>query len=228
MSATFAALDTAPQARARRDCRIGQPRPVDFRTLVGRASWFQLPADVRRRFEAGAHAHHAVFYPGIMEVRASPLGWLMAQVCRLIGTPLAPVTGAAVPVTVEVRDDGRGGMEWLRTYHFRGRGPVQVGSCKRADLDGGLVEIVRGGIGMRLAVTVEDHALHFRSAAYFVELRGRRIPLPLWLTPGAAHVVHADAGGGTFRFTLSFHHPLAGETFFQTGLFRDPVHKARP
>jgi hypothetical protein len=215
MSATFAIFHAAPHARPRRDCRIGQPRPVDFRTLVGRAAWFQLPAAVRRRFETGAHGEASVFYPGVMQVRASVLGWLIANVCRLIGTPLAPVTGDAVPVTVEVRGDGCGGMEWLRTYHFAGRAPVEVGSCKRADVDGSLLEIVRGGIGMRLAVTVEDQALHFRSTAYFLELRGVRVPLPLWLTPGAAHVIHTDQGGGVFRFTLRFVHPLAGETFFR-------------
>ena len=45
------------------------------------------------------------------------------------------------------------------------------------------------------------------------------------LTPGAAHVVHEDQGGDRFRFTLRFAHPIAGETFFQTGVFLDPEHK---
>jgi hypothetical protein len=209
--------------RAEPNCRIGQPRPVDFRALVGRAAWFQLPEAVRRRFERGAHVHGPVFYPGVMQVRASSMGRLVAQVGRLIGTPLAPFTGEDVPVTVEVRDDGRGGILWLRTYHYQGRDPITVGSCKRTDCDGTLLEVVRGGLGMRLRITVEDHALHFRSTAYFAEMFGRRLSIPLLLTPGRAHVAHIDQGGGVFRFTLRFVHPWLDETMFQTGLFRDPV-----
>ena len=49
-----------------------------------------------------------------------------------------------------------------------------------------------------------------------------RLALPLLTSPGRAHVIHSDMGGGTFRFTLIFTHPLFGETLFQDGLFRDP------
>ena len=86
MSLAYAAFDTHDCAS---DTRIGHPRPVDFRALVGRAAWFQLPAPVRARFERGAHTHGPAFYPGVMTVRASPLGRLIAEACRLIGTPLA-------------------------------------------------------------------------------------------------------------------------------------------
>jgi hypothetical protein len=220
MSLAYAAYDTRHH---KTETRIGHPRPVDFRTLVGRAAWFQLPPAVRARFERGVHARGPVFYPGVMDVRASRFGRLIAEVCRLIGTPLAPGVGEDVPVTVEVRQTAAGGIEWLRTYHFQRRAPVEVGSCKRMSVEGELLEVVRGGLGMRLAVTVEDHALHFRSGRYFLETPGGRVPIPLWFTPGRAHVVHEHVADGLFRFTLRFVHPLFGETFFQTGLFRDPV-----
>ena len=220
MSLAYAAFDTHARAS---DMRIGHPRPVDFRALVGRAAWFQLPAPVRARFERGAHAHGPVFYPGVMTVRAAPLGRLIAEACRLIGTPLARGVGEDVPVNVEVRETADGGIEWLRTYHFKRRAPVEVGSCKRLSVEGELLEIVRGGLGMRLCVTVEEHALHFRSERYFLETPAGRAPIPLWLTPGRAHVVHEHVTEGVFRFTLCFVHPLFGETLFQTGLFRDPV-----
>lgn len=220
MSLAYAAFDLCDH-----HTRIGRPRPVDFRALVGRAAWFQLPAPVRARFERGAHANGPVFYPGVMQVHASPLGRLVAEVCRLIGTPLAPGVGDEVPVNVEVRETPDGGIEWLRTYRFKGRAPVEVGSCKRMSIEGELLEVVRGGLGMRSAVTVENHALHFRSESYFFETPGGRIPIPLWFTPGRAHVEHAHVTDEVFRFTMRFVHPLFGETFFQTGLFRDPVRK---
>src|SRR3569833_3617263 len=113
---------------ARSASRIGAPRPVDFHALLGRRDWFALPAAARARFEVGAH-DHPVVYPGAMEVEASPVGLLFALACRLIGTPLAPFSGHAVPVKVEVYEDDHGGMVWDRTYVFPGLVSLLVCSC---------------------------------------------------------------------------------------------------
>ncbi|MBS0297573.1 MAG: DUF4166 domain-containing protein [Proteobacteria bacterium] len=188
---------------------------------MGRKAWFELPAAARHRFEVGAHAQ-AIRYPGAMQVRANLAGLLFAHVCRLIGTPLVTLTGENVPVTVEVYDDGKGAVVWDRTYRFPGRAPMQVSSRKVADRTGRLMEVVRGGLGMALRLSVEDHALHFCSTGYFLILGGLSLPIPTFLTPGHAHVIHTDLGQGRFRFTLSFIHPLWGQTIFQTGVFRDP------
>ncbi len=206
------------------DSRIGRPRAVDFRALLGRPQWFALPEAVRWRFDAESHEETRL-YPGTMQVRASLAGRLIAQLCRLIGTPLAPFTGEEVPVQVRVYGDHSGAMVWDRTYHFARRAPVMVTSRKIADSSGRLMEVVRGGLGMTLEVTVEDHALHFRSTGYFLELADLRLPIPGLITPGRAHVVHQDLGEHRFRFTLEFHHPWLGETFFQTGVFRDPLER---
>ncbi len=193
--------------------------PLDFRKLLGRDAWARLPAAVQHRF--AVHAHD-VLYRGRMVVKASAFGWLVSQVCRLIGTPLAPWTGEDVPVDVDVHLDGRGGLVWARTYAYPGRAPVLVSSTKLMDAKGGLLEVVRGGLGMALTATVEDAALHFRSRWYFVEVAGLRVRIPDLLTPGRAHVVHRDLGGGAFRFTMDFRHPWLGETLFQDGVFKDP------
>lgn len=198
------------------------PAQLDFRRLLGREAWNRLPAAVRHRF--GPHAAGVTtVYDGRMVVEASPYGWLVAQVCRLIGTPLAPWTGQDVPTSVDVHLDGHGGLVWARTYRFAGRAPILVSSTKMMDADGTLLEVVRGGLGMALTVTVEDGALHFRSRYYFAGLGSLRVRLPGLLTPGRAHVVHRDLDGGRFRFSLAFDHPWFGRTLFQEGVFRDPA-----
>ncbi|MFZ5671174.1 MAG: DUF4166 domain-containing protein [Pseudomonadota bacterium] len=212
MARRFPELETDP--------RPGPPPQPDFRRLLG-AAWPGLPTAVRRRF--GPHAPgETTLYEGRMRVEANLAGRLIAQVCRLIGTPLAPWTGADVPVTVAVSLDGGGGLVWARAYRFAGRPPCLVSSTKLADDRLGLLEVVRGGLGMALDIEAADGALHFRSRRYFLRLGGRRWPIPHLLTPGRAHVIHRDQGAGVFRFTLTFDHPWLGRTFRQDGLFRDP------
>ena len=199
-----------------------EPGALDFRRLLGREAWGRLPLAVQHRFGPHAEGAHTL-YTGRMVVKASLFGRLIAQACRLIGTPLAPWTGPDVPTSVDVHLDHRGGLVWARTYSFTGRAPILVSSTKLMDLDGGLLEVVRGGLGMALTVTVEDAALHFRSRYYFAGLGPLRLRIPNLLTPGRAHVVHRDLGGGTFRFSLDFQHPWLGRTLFQDGVFRDPA-----
>lgn len=199
-------------------------RPVDFHRLLGGPAWRSLPYAVQRRFGPAAHLT-PVRYAGEMVVHASPFGWLIAQACRLLGTPLAPWTGEAVPVAVDVYSDAKGGLVWDRTYAFQKRGQVKVTSRKVLGRKGELMEVIHGGLGMTLIVTAEQGALHFRSTGYFLKVLGVRLPIPGLVTPGAAHVIHEDVDGAHFRFTLTFTHALAGQTFFQTGVFDDPHHK---
>ena len=59
-----------------------------------------------------------------------------------------------------------------------------------------------GGVGMALTLHVEEGALVFRSAGYFVDVLGRRLWLPAELNPGVITATHAELGDGRFSFTL--------------------------
>ena len=60
-----------------------------FRALLGPEQWAGLPAAVRVRFSKRYGAGRSVSYTGtIAECRISRMGWLLAQVCRVIGAPL--------------------------------------------------------------------------------------------------------------------------------------------
>lgn len=216
------ALRPTPEAATPASVSARGDREPDFRALLGEAAWARLPDAVRVRFALGAHTQPCV-YPGRMTVRASAAGWLIAQLCRLVGTPLAPWTGEDVAVEVTVAPHPRGGIDWSRLYGFAGHAPVRVASRKLTDETGALLEVVRGGLGLRLNVGEQDGALVFRSRGYVLRLGRATLPLPALLSPGQAWVEHRDLGAGAFRFSLRFQHPWLGETFFQTGVFRDPA-----
>jgi len=202
-------------------CPPGRIADGSFRDLLGELAWRRLPPAVRERFAWKPAPGNEIRYAGMMMVvRSSAAGWLMAQACRLIGTPLAPYRGGDVPAVVTLRLDRDGsGIVWDRLYHFPGRAPVRCVSVKKARAGDGLIECVGAGIGMWLKLSEHKGELHFRSTGYFWR-RGRcQVRLPRWLTPGEMHVVHADLGGGWFRFRIAVHHPVLGETFFQDGIF---------
>jgi len=198
-----------------------------FERLLGALAWRRLAPDIRERFRWKPAPGREIRYVGAMAVvRASRAGWVFAQLCRLIGTPLAPHSGTEVPVAVILRPAASGGIAWERRYSFARRArPVRCRSVKQeaggADGRPGLIECVGRGIGMWLRLGERDGALHFRSTGYFWRWRGLRLPLPGWLGPGAMHVVHSDLGAGRFRFRITVRHPWLGETFHQDGVFEE-------
>ena len=197
------------------------PRALDLPALVGASAWARLPAAVRRRFGVD---HGAATYVGRMELRCSAAGRVFAALSRLFGSPLSGVTSDAVPTSVRVFDDGRGGMVWERSFHTAGaRAPHVVRSTKQLGGDGGLLERTDGGLSMALDVFEERGALVFESRRFTLMLGRLRLPVPALLTPGTCRVTHTDLGDGLFRFDLDMVHPLWGHTFHQSGVFVDPV-----
>jgi hypothetical protein len=194
------------------------PARVNVRKLLGESAWLSLPAATRSRF-----AEHAadVGYSGTFDVvRSSFAGKLLATLCRLIGTPVAPFTGENVPATVHVVATRDGGTAWQRIYQFARREPCVVESIKRMSREGTLIEALPAGLRMGLDVYARDGVLHFVSNVYYFEIGRVRIALPRWLPPGITHVEHIDLGDGAFRFSMSVRHRWLGEVFYQTGCFR--------
>jgi hypothetical protein len=194
-----------------------------LRRVLGEAAWRRLPAPVRVRFGEPALT---VDYVGQFEiVRASRLGGLLAQLCRVIGTPVVPRTGLHVPAIVRVAPAGEG-VAWHREYRWPNSAACLVRSTKTIDSEGTLVERLPARLCMPLEVYERSGTLHFVSRGYYFELGTRRdgtrikFALPAWLSPGTTHVEHVDEPAGWFRFTMTVTHPLFGELFYQTGRFR--------
>ena len=218
-----------------------EPRPgpraelgdLRFRALMSEEDWASLPLAIRRRFSKRLASGQTIVYAGeILESWMSRAGWWLAQAAHLIGGPLpvtrdARIRGAAassihVPSVVTVTEDmATGGQIWTRLYARRKGFPQVIHSSKRFAGPTGLEEYVGRGVGMTLTVYARDGALIFRSKNYFLQLFGRRLFLPAWLTPGTLYVTHAELPDGKFSFTLQIFHPRFGLLIRQMAMFRE-------
>jgi hypothetical protein len=194
-----------------------------FRALLSDEDWAKLPLAIRRRFSKRVADGSTIIYVGeILESSMSRGGWLLAQACRLIGSPLPTARDANVPSVVTVTEDmSTGGQIWTRLYARRRTFPQVIHSSKRFAGPTGLEEYVGFGVGMALTIHVEEGALVFRSVGYFLQLCGRRIWLPAWMTPGTLSVTHAELADGRFLFKLEIVHPRLGLLIRQSGIFRE-------
>lgn len=194
-----------------------------FRTLVGARAWGELPDAVRRRFSKCLGPNEALVYQGLVTAtQLSVAGRVLSFLSRGIGSPLPLTDGATGPAVVIVTEDaGLGGQSWLRIYSRPGRFPQAIHSAKRFSGPTGLEEYVGCGIGMALRVSVEEGALAFRSAGYFLQVARWRVPIPRLLHPGQMQIVHRDLGAGSFEFSLSLTHRVFGQLVHQVAVFHD-------
>jgi hypothetical protein len=194
-----------------------------FRALIPDADWASLPLPIRRRFTKRlAGGKTAVFVGEVIETQMSRAGWWLAQAARLIGGPLPLSREAHAPSVVTVTEDiAAKGQHWTRLYARRSGFPQVVHSSKRFAGPTGLEEYVGCGVGMALTIHVEDTALIFRAANYFLQIARLRMRLPAWATPGALAVTHAELGDGRFLFKLEVTHPRLGRLICQTAAFQE-------
>lgn len=203
------------------DSRFGAEPDLTYETSLGDRPWRRLAPEVQERFSAKPGPNETVKYAGTMQkVNLSFMGWLFAQACRLIGTPLAPFRGEDVPMRIELtKDETLGGVIWRRIYAFSKHGEFTVSSTKYKGNDGEVIENIGLGFLMRLRLTEESGALVFTSTAYECTLFGRRFEIPALITPGRTTVRHEQLKGDWFRFSLSVVHPVFGRTIYQEGDF---------
>lgn len=209
---------------SKRHLERAHPREdMRFRRLLPDEAWSRLPAAVRRRFTLALAPAETALYAG--EVAWTRLGWLgraYGQLARLVGAPLplAP-SGRVAAAVVVTEDEDVGGQVWTRIYARPGRFAQVIQSTKRFAGPTGLEECVGGGVGMRLALSVENRALVFRSCGYFLRIAGRTLAIPDWLTPGVVEVTHREERDGRFSFTLTVTHPRFGCIVEQVAFFSD-------
>lgn len=197
-------------------------QPV-FQQALGPA-WDLLGEVIRRHYAMAPFSDDHVCVRGTMrEVHHARWAALLMPWGRLFGA-LVPYTGTEVPIEVHYRcHPGNANLYWDRVFHFEGRAPFHFRSHMEHTATQGskVVEYVRFGIGMRLAVSAEEGALVFRDLGCIWRIAGLHIPLPLGLLLGTAYVEErpdpADADHFTMKMLLR--HRWFGDVFRYSGRF---------
>lgn len=188
-----------------------------YRYLLGEKAWQRVHPSIQQRFSFDQSAH----YQGSMSiVYLSLFGRLLANLCRLLGTPLAYLSGADVPMSVKVYFDKKhNGYAWDRYYYFP-KATVRVKSAKCIREEDGLIECLEAGFGMLLKASESNGGLEFTSQGYFWQWRDFRINIPKIFSPGVTIVRQSALTHRLFRFELTVVHPLFGVIAKQCGSFQ--------
>ncbi len=188
----------------------------DFRSHV-EGGWSTVHPAIRDRMDRMLESPHATVFRGTGCVKRSRIGLFFAVVSRIFGSPLVAKQGEQVTTTVRVAPTENGFRCWHRHFVFPDGGQKLVQTTKMISPTFGMMDVVgaRGEslLGTRMRIWSEGKSLCFQSTGYVLRFRSFTVRIPSILTPGVLYAEHRDQGNGSFRYMLSFRHPLWGETF---------------
>jgi hypothetical protein len=193
-----------------------------FRQALGDDAWNRLAPVVRRHYDMAPHESGTQILTGIMEeVFHAPIirpwlwlgRWLQA---------LVPYSGSEVPVKVRNRTDSArpGALFWHRTFHFPDGRRSVFASRMEAGGAGEIIEFLRLGVGVRMAVSERNGALVFTGRDHCWRIGTGLVGIPNWALLGDAVIVESAVSDAELRVDFEIVHPLFGRTFGYRGRFK--------
>ncbi len=183
--------------------------------------WNELDDIVKQHYEISPGTSSEMTIKGVMdEVYHSNIAKLFLLPGKIFGA-LVPYKGRNISTKVRnwTTEDNNKAMFWHRTLDFPKKPPLIFASRMEHIKDDEIIEYVRYGMGIRMAMSVDDGALVFNSKGYVWEIAGVRIPIPTWLILGNAKIIEKATAADKFYINFEMVHPFFGKTFSYSGTF---------
>lgn len=189
-----------------------------FQIVLG-DDWPRLGDVIQRHYFLKPESNDYICVSGKMdEITHSTAAKLLIPFGLFFGA-IVPFKGTDIPVDVHYRaKPNNSNIYWDRVFKFD-RGDFHFKSYMEPVKKNEVIEFVRFGIGIRLAVTVEDEALVFRDSGYLWRIFGYTLPIPgKWLM-GRVYVEERPIDERYFSMLMTLTHPWFGRLFKYRGKF---------
>ncbi len=190
-----------------------------FQIVLG-DDWANLGPIIQRHYFLKPKSNDYVCVSGEMsEISHSLIAKALIPFGLLFGA-IVPFQGQNIPTDVHYNSNPNNlNIYWDRVFKFS-HGDFHFKSHMEPVKKNEVIEFVRFGVGIRLAVTAENGALVFRDTAYLWRLFGFKLPIPgRWLM-GEVYVEERPIDEHYFSMKMTLTHPLFGTLFKYTGKFK--------
>lgn len=209
-----------------------------FKEIMG-TRFSQLNPTIQTRLESELFDKGPIHFRGVVSVRASKLGKVLARITDLTTGGCCPYVGENIPVDVlAFHEEGSPDMFKERIYHFPNgndwhfvtRGHFAKKKFEKEAVLPEFLEYVAWGVGMKLKLVEINGNLQFQANQYFWETPLGFVKMPLWMTPGVLVLDHQYRSDDSFIYKFTMTHPWFGLMYQQEGYFidtKDKLHEVK-
>ncbi|HEY0634066.1 MAG TPA: DUF4166 domain-containing protein [Gammaproteobacteria bacterium] len=183
--------------------------------------WHELHPLLQRHYGIAPGSESRVVMAGEMrEVHFSRRAAPLIYMARLFGALVAE-RASAIPVTVvNSTRSGDPAMHWHRTFSYP-NGTQRIFESRMVYSGGNeIIEYVRFGLGIRMAMSVQEGALVFESRGFQWGRDPGGVRIPDLLLLGRSRIVERALAEEQFEVEFDTRHPLYGRSFGYNGTFR--------
>lgn len=193
-----------------------------FQSVLG-DDWNNLGEIIQKHYSLRPNSSDYICVSGeMLEIKHSLVAKLLIPFGLIFGA-IVPFQGKNIPIDVHYTSSlENSNIYWDRDFKFE-RGSFHFKSHMEPVKQNEVIEFVRFGMGIRLAVTVEDQALIFRDIGYVWRVFDYDLSVPgRWLM-GKVYVEERPIDEHSFSMKLTLTHPLVGTLFNYSGRFEISV-----
>ncbi|HEX2752464.1 MAG TPA: DUF4166 domain-containing protein [Alphaproteobacteria bacterium] len=181
--------------------------------------WHNLPPVMHKHYANRAYRKDETVAEGVMIVKSSVIGRILAPLFRLSGT-LVPYEGEGVETSVRfltrAADDS---FTLERTFNFPNKKPYVFTSTMQPLGGAEIVEFTRIGFGWHMRYGWDGQKVTLTHCRYVLRCFGKRIRIPLEWIIGTTYAEETPVDDRTFSMKMEMHHKIFGHIFSYSGVF---------
>jgi len=183
--------------------------------------WDKLHPLVRRHYGIPpGTVSHVIMKGEMREVYYSRRAAPLIHIARVFGALVAKRATAIPVMVINSSRHGDTAMHWHRTFRYPD-GTERTFESRMVYAGGNeIIEYVRFGLGIRMAMSVKDGALLFESRGLHWGRPHAGLPIPDMLLLGRSHIIERAISDEQFEVEFDTRHPLYGKNFGYNGTFR--------
>jgi len=194
-----------------------------FKSIFAK-QWNQLPVVMHKHYANRPYSNDLTIVEGQLDVMCSgpiklfsPLFWLLG------GIPPKNESNVAVTVQFESYIDTKE-FRFNRIFYFKERKPYSFQSSMVPIGGNQLVEIMKFGLGWKMAYLWQDNSVKLEHRGYVIKLFGHFMPIPLAWLLGQGNATETAIDDNNFSMCVDITHPWWGKIYEYKGKFtvKDP------
>jgi hypothetical protein len=197
---------------------INQSEPI-FKQILG-DNWNQLGKVIQNHYFLKPYSNDYICVTGEMdEIYHSTIAKLLIPFGLIFGA-IVPYNDKNVAIKVHYNSNPNNStLYWDRIFKFKTHSTFHFKSYMEQQTGNEVIEYVRFGVGMKLAVSEQDGAIIFQDKGYVWKFLNIKIPIPINLLFGRAYIEERPIDETHFSMKMIIKHSLFGVMFRYSGQF---------
>ena len=190
-----------------------------FKSVFGE-SWNILPKILKKHYAIRPYSNDSIKLEGIMNIKLSKLTKLIKPMLRLFGA-LVPYEGKNIPTIVYVKSDPNKDSFIFKRHFKISKNNIYISHSTFLKLkDNEVLEMMRFGVGWISYYSYQNKKIILSHKGYAWRIFKLTIPIPLTFILGKGYAEEKEINGNQFSMQMKIIHPLFGEIFKYSGLFK--------